>query len=147
MKYLVYSAALLSAMLSLCEAERCKQLDSCVGCTESEPNMNTSSCAWITCGSSENSTCGSIKEEMYESCTVTNNSSMCAVPESRSAEPEEILPEDANKSNEVSPPVFHTGSFIGGGVLVILLQTVGYFVLKHLRGPEGEYQTMEETPQ
>ncbi|KAM5179867.1 CD164 sialomucin-like 2 protein [Mantella aurantiaca] len=146
MKYLLYSAALISALLALSDAEKCKELNSCVSCIETEPNI-TISCMWITCGSLENNTCVSTEERIYESCIVTNSSSMCAVPESRSAEPEEILPEDFPKSNAASPPVFHTGSFIGGGVLVILLQTVGYFVLKRLRGPVGEYQTMEETPQ
>ncbi|XP_069828706.1 CD164 sialomucin-like 2 protein [Dendropsophus ebraccatus] len=69
------------------------------------------------------------------------------IPENRSTEPEQASPGDFPDSNTQSPPVFHTGSFIGGGVLVILLEAVGYIALKHLRGPERDYQTMEETPQ
>ncbi|XP_073526718.1 CD164 sialomucin-like 2 protein [Phyllobates terribilis] len=113
----------------------------------------------------ENSSCVTKKEYLLESCTVSNMSRMCtskqldgagsndeknssvSVPENRSAEPEELSPEGSPESNAKSPPVFHTGSFIGGGVLVILLETVGYVVLKHLRGPDRDYQTMEETPQ
>ncbi|XP_075706681.1 CD164 sialomucin-like 2 protein isoform X4 [Rhinoderma darwinii] len=127
--------------------ERCSQLNSCGTCIE------------------ENSSCVSKKEYEHESCTVTNSSSMCtgkrpyggsgnggenrsaSAPENRSSEPEEVSPEDSPESKTESPPVFHTGSFIGGGILVILLQAVGYLVLKQLRGPERDYQTMEETPQ
>ncbi|XP_075706682.1 CD164 sialomucin-like 2 protein isoform X5 [Rhinoderma darwinii] len=111
--------------------ERCSQLNSCGTCIEGEPSLNIS-CEWVTCGTSENSSCVSKKEYEHESCTVTNSSSMCT---------------DSPESKTESPPVFHTGSFIGGGILVILLQAVGYLVLKQLRGPERDYQTMEETPQ
>ncbi|XP_075706680.1 CD164 sialomucin-like 2 protein isoform X3 [Rhinoderma darwinii] len=128
--------------------ERCSQLNSCGTCIEGEPSLNIS-CEWVTCGTSENSSCVSKKEYEHESCTVTNSSSMCtaSAPENRSSEPEEVSPEDSPESKTESPPVFHTGSFIGGGILVILLQAVGYLVLKQLRGPERDYQTMEETPQ
>ncbi|XP_075706679.1 CD164 sialomucin-like 2 protein isoform X2 [Rhinoderma darwinii] len=164
MKYQLCIAVLLAAALSLCDAERCSQLNSCGTCIEGEPSLNIS-CEWVTCGTSENSSCVSKKEYEHESCTVTNSSSMCtgkrpyggsgnggenrsaSAPENRSSEPEEVSPEDSPESKTESPPVFHTGSFIGGGILVILLQAVGYLVLKQLRGPERDYQTMEETPQ
>ncbi|XP_075054227.1 CD164 sialomucin-like 2 protein isoform X2 [Mixophyes fleayi] len=126
--------------------EGCRQLSSCVSCTEGEPSFNFS-CKWVTCETSENSSCVTSKEQIHESCIVSKNSSMCAVPENRSAEPVEMPSEESPQSNTLSPPVFHAGSFIGGGVLVILLQTIGYFVLRHLQGPERDYQTMEETPQ
>ncbi|XP_073420091.1 CD164 sialomucin-like 2 protein [Dendrobates tinctorius] len=86
------------------------------------------------------------KQREGEGSNDGKNSSV-SVPENRSAEPEDLSPEDSPESNAKSPPVFHTGSFIGGGVLVILLETVGYIVLKHLRGPDRDYQTMEETAQ
>ncbi|XP_063810773.1 CD164 sialomucin-like 2 protein [Pseudophryne corroboree] len=145
MKYLCF-AVLLTAALSLCNAEGCKQLSSCVSCIEDELSLNFS-CKWVTCGASENSSCVTSEEQIHESCLASNRSSMCAGPENRSAEPVELPSDDFPQSKTLSPPVFHVGSFIGGGVLVILLQTLGYFVLKQLRGPERDYQTMEETPQ
>ncbi|XP_056413373.1 CD164 sialomucin-like 2 protein [Hyla sarda] len=164
MKYQLCIAVLLATALSLCEAGDCSQLKSCVTCIESEPSLNIS-CEWVTCGASENSSCVSKKEYTHEFCTVLNRSPMCAgerpneergnalenrstsFPENRLAEPEEVSPEDFPDSATESPPVFHTGSFIGGGVLVILLEAVGYIALRYLRGPESGYQTMEETPQ
>ncbi|XP_071993126.1 CD164 sialomucin-like 2 protein isoform X2 [Engystomops pustulosus] len=159
MKYQLYIAVLLATALSLCYAGSCSHLNSCLTCIEGGHNI---SCEWVTCEASENSSCVAKREYSHESCKVSNNSSMCAsnrpngegadtwknrsesAPENNSAEPDEVSSEDSPESN--TQTVFHTGSFIGGGILVILLEAIGYVVLKHLRGP-GDYQTMEETPQ
>ncbi|KAM3935786.1 CD164 sialomucin-like 2 protein [Leptodactylus fuscus] len=165
MMYQLCVAVLLATALSLSDAGGCSHFNSCVPCVEGGPSLNIS-CEWVTCGASDNKSCVAKKEHEREFCTVANHSSMCAarekpedehgndgenrsvsVPENRSAETVEVFPEDSPESNTESPPVFHTGSFIGGGVLVILLEAVGYIALKHLRGPERDYQSMEETSQ
>ncbi|XP_053310468.1 CD164 sialomucin-like 2 protein [Spea bombifrons] len=142
MKHFTYAILLAIAMLAECEEEGCEQLSSCESCTEglSTPNI---SCEWVTCGS-ENSSCVVRGEEISESCVATNTSGKCKVLDNSSAEPPH---EDGPSTRESSPPVFHTGSFIGGGLLVILMEAIGYFVLKRLHGPERDYQTMEEGTQ
>ncbi|XP_077155700.1 CD164 sialomucin-like 2 protein [Ranitomeya variabilis] len=146
MKYQLCIAGLL-ATLSLCDAGGCSRLNSCETCIEGYPSLNIS-CEWETCGASENSSCINKKEYLHESCTVSNISSMCTSKQhDGEGSNDGKNSSDSPESNAKSPPVFHTGSFIGGGVLVILLETVGYVVLKHLRGPDRDYQTMEEAPQ
>ncbi|XP_053563034.1 CD164 sialomucin-like 2 protein [Bombina bombina] len=133
----------ISSALSLCRAEACSHLGSCISCMEGEPALNIS-CKWITCGPSENSSCISHEKQPEELCRISNTSSMCTVPEKISTE---MSPEDGPEPPASSHPVFHTGSFIGGGLLVIILQVIGYFVLRSLRGTERDYQTMEDASQ
>ncbi|KAM8977421.1 LOW QUALITY PROTEIN: CD164 sialomucin-like 2 protein [Pelodytes ibericus] len=141
MKLLCYAILFATALLAPCKAEGCMHLRTCERCTEGVSTLNIT-CKWVTCEGSENSSCVTSGEETDEFCLVSNEISTC----------EGFLPfllhytslyiPDAPPTNTLSPPVFHTGSFIGGGLLVVLLQAIGYFVLKHLHGPEREYQTM-----
>ncbi|CAH2221666.1 Hypothetical predicted protein [Pelobates cultripes] len=127
------------------KAETCRHLRSCESCTEGVNALNIT-CMWVSCSESENSSCVSTEEFMAESCLVFNTSSKCEDFLSPFIITPLSIPE-VPPSNTLSPPVFHTGSFIGGGLLVIILQAIGYFVLKRLNGPERDYHTMEETAQ
>ncbi|KAE8623929.1 hypothetical protein XENTR_v10005781 [Xenopus tropicalis] len=169
MKQLFY-VAILSSALCLCCAGSCRQLETCVHCTTS--TLNTS-CEWITCRNSANSSCVHHGTELGESCFATNTSSMCAgetlhtkhvehteTEDTAQNEEDSAQPEQHSEHNRLtqeqsddapsadsSHTVFHVGSFIGGGVLVIILQAIGFIVVKRLRGTQSDYQAMEETPQ
>ncbi|OCT92021.1 hypothetical protein XELAEV_18015078mg [Xenopus laevis] len=165
MKKICYVLAILSTALSLCSAGRCRQLETCMSCTTS--TLNTS-CEWITCHKPGNSSCVHHGSELGESCFAINTSSKCAGGTSHTervepTETEDIVqheedqaqpqqhsehnrltqePSDDAPSASSSHTVFHVGSFIGGGVLVIIIQAIGFVVVKRLQGTQSDYQAM-----
>ncbi|XP_032969213.1 CD164 sialomucin-like 2 protein isoform X2 [Rhinolophus ferrumequinum] len=121
----------------------CKQLKLCEHCVEGDRAHNLSGCVWEQCRPEEPGHCVAQAEVVKEGCSVYNNSESCPAHHHPTYEPKTITT-GIPSVPEAHNPGFDGASFIGGIVLVLSLQAVGFFILRFLKAKDSTYQTLEE---
>ncbi|XP_069081147.1 CD164 sialomucin-like 2 protein isoform X2 [Pleurodeles waltl] len=133
--------------------EECKRFESCERCLVGEPERNITGCRWLHC-EQENSTCVPSRETetVKEGCFVDSDTEMCKDSHTHSEdsetlnkEPTPALPLTGNPENP--PPVFSVTSFMGGIILVLIVQAILFFTLRFIKAKDSTYQTLEDQPQ
>ncbi|XP_051948940.1 CD164 sialomucin-like 2 protein isoform X2 [Xyrauchen texanus] len=115
----------------------CSQFASCDSCISGDPTLNLTRCVWLSCNDGNDTRCMSDTED-FGDCSVFNKTGMCQIDSSTS--------DDGGKDNttpEFSQASFDLSSFIGGIILVLVLQGGGFFVMRFLKTKDSSYETID----
>uniref|UniRef100_A0A8C1ULP5 CD164 sialomucin-like 2 n=1 Tax=Cyprinus carpio TaxID=7962 RepID=A0A8C1ULP5_CYPCA len=104
----------------------CSQFDSCNGCINGDSALNLTRCVWQSCND------GKRTHVAYEfkysgGCSVYNETGMYTTPGS---------------GPDFSQASFDLSSFIGGIILVLVLQAGAFFAMRFLKTKDSSYETM-----
>ncbi|XP_031442411.1 CD164 sialomucin-like 2 protein isoform X2 [Clupea harengus] len=108
--------------------EDCSKMDSCDQCVSLSRNLTP--CVWRICDNDNNTGCVSDTED-FQDCNRLNETDMCA----------DAKPAPAPELSQAS---FDLSSFIGGIILVLVLQAGGFFAMRFLKTKDGTYETIEQ---
>ncbi|XP_041932844.1 CD164 sialomucin-like 2 protein isoform X3 [Alosa alosa] len=106
----------------------CKRMDSCDQCVSL--SLNNTGCVWRICDNENNTGCVSDTED-FQGCNRLNETDMCA----------DTKPAPAPEFSQAS---FDLSSFIGGIILVLVLQAGGFFAMRFLKTKDSTYETIEQ---
>ncbi|XP_077051896.1 CD164 sialomucin-like 2 protein isoform X1 [Siphateles boraxobius] len=116
----------------------CSQLDSCDGCISRDPALNLTRCVWQSCNDGNDTRCISDTEDSG-GCSVYNETGMCQT-DGGSA--------DGGGKDSTSPEFsqasFDLSSFIGGIILVLVLQAGAFFAMRFLKTKDSTYETIDQ---
>ncbi|XP_026883280.1 CD164 sialomucin-like 2 protein [Electrophorus electricus] len=114
--------------------EDCSDLDSCDRCTSGDPELNLTRCVWRNCDNDNNTGCISDMDEAG-GCVVFNEKDSCPVIQA-----EDDTPKDEDDTPKAGG--FSMASFIGGIILVLVLQAGAFFAMRFLKTKDSSYETM-----
>ncbi|KAL7830465.1 hypothetical protein SRHO_G00315920 [Serrasalmus rhombeus] len=119
----------------------CSQLSSCDRCTSGDPTLNMTRCIWRSCDNDNNTRCISAMDDSGD-CAVYNDTSSCPIIGG---------PDDSGSDNsssgsapEFSQASFDLSSFIGGIILVLVLQAGAFFAMRFLKTKDSTYETIDQ---
>ncbi|XP_051992620.1 CD164 sialomucin-like 2 protein [Xyrauchen texanus] len=113
----------------------CSQFASCDSCISGDPNLNLTRCVWQSCNNGNDTGCMSDTED-FGDCSAFNETGMC---QSEQNTDKNITD---NTTPEFSQASFDLSSFIGGIILVLVLQAGGFFAMRFLKTKDSSYETM-----
>ncbi|XP_057211353.1 CD164 sialomucin-like 2 protein isoform X3 [Triplophysa rosa] len=118
----------------------CSQFDSCDSCISGDPALNLTRCVWQSCNNGNDTRCMS-DTGYFGDCAVFNETGMCQTDS-----------DDGSKNNttagstpEFSQASFDLSSFIGGIILVLVLQAGAFFAMRFLKTKDSTYETIDQT--
>uniref|UniRef100_A0A671LF07 CD164 molecule, sialomucin n=1 Tax=Sinocyclocheilus anshuiensis TaxID=1608454 RepID=A0A671LF07_9TELE len=106
----------------------CSQFDSCNGCISGDSALNLTRCVW-----QRNDTRCMSDTEDSGGCSVYNETGMCQ------SEQKYTTPGSGPDFSQAS---FDLSSFIGGIILVLVLQAGAFFAMRFLKTKDSSYETM-----
>ncbi|XP_051729727.1 CD164 sialomucin-like 2 protein [Ctenopharyngodon idella] len=115
----------------------CSQFDSCDGCISGDPALNLTRCVWQSCNDGNDTRCMSDIEDSG-GCSVYNVTGMCQNGGSADGGGKD------NTSSEFSQASFDLSSFIGGIILVLVLQAGAFFAMRFLKTKDSTYETIDQ---
>ncbi|XP_048057702.1 CD164 sialomucin-like 2 protein isoform X4 [Megalobrama amblycephala] len=115
----------------------CSQFDSCDGCISGDPALNLTRCVWQSCNDGNDTRCMSDIEDSG-GCSVYNVTGMCQNGGSADGGGKD------NTSPEFSQASFDLSSFIGGIILVLVLQAGAFFAMRFLKTKDSTYETIDQ---
>ncbi|KAK9957636.1 hypothetical protein ABG768_011867 [Culter alburnus] len=115
----------------------CSQFDSCDGCISGDPALNLTQCVWQSCNDGNDTRCMSDIEDSG-GCSVYNVTGMCQNGGSADGGGKD------NTSPEFSQASFDLSSFIGGIILVLVLQAGAFFAMRFLKTKDSTYETIDQ---
>ncbi|XP_037391452.1 CD164 sialomucin-like 2 protein isoform X2 [Pygocentrus nattereri] len=110
----------------------CSQLSSCDRCTSGDPTLNMTRCIWRSCDNDNNTRCISAMDDSGD-CAVYNDTSSCP-----------IIGGPDDSGSEFSQASFDLSSFIGGIILVLVLQAGAFFAMRFLKTKDSTYETIDQ---
>ncbi|XP_051520430.1 CD164 sialomucin-like 2 protein isoform X2 [Myxocyprinus asiaticus] len=116
----------------------CSQFASCDSCISGDPTLNLTRCVWQSCNNGNDTGCMSDTGD-FGDCSVFNETGMCQTDSGSS--------DDGGKDNttpEFSQASFDLSSFIGGIILVLVLQAGGFFAMRFLKTKDSSYETIDQ---
>uniref|UniRef100_A0AAY4BVS5 CD164 sialomucin-like 2 protein n=1 Tax=Denticeps clupeoides TaxID=299321 RepID=A0AAY4BVS5_9TELE len=105
------------------------QLVSCDSCVSGDPAFNLTSCVWRSC---ENDTACVSAADDAQDCSIFNDTAMCPG----------VCGSPLLRPPQFSQASFDLSSFIGGIILVLVLQAGGFFAMRFLKTKDSTYETM-----
>ncbi|KAG5265154.1 hypothetical protein AALO_G00261990 [Alosa alosa] len=118
----------------------CKRMDSCDQCVSL--SLNNTGCVWRICDNENNTGCVSDTED-FQGCNRLNETDMCAGTDIDIDIDIDIDTKPA-PAPEFSQASFDLSSFIGGIILVLVLQAGGFFAMRFLKTKDSTYETIEQ---
>ncbi|XP_031442412.1 CD164 sialomucin-like 2 protein isoform X3 [Clupea harengus] len=115
-------------------------MDSCDQCVSLSRNLTP--CVWRICDNDNNTGCVSDTED-FQDCNRLNETDMCAGTDIDIDIDIDIDAKPA-PAPELSQASFDLSSFIGGIILVLVLQAGGFFAMRFLKTKDGTYETIEQ---
>ncbi|XP_042633006.1 CD164 sialomucin-like 2 protein isoform X2 [Cyprinus carpio] len=108
----------------------CSQFDSCNGCINGDSALNLTRCVWQSCNDGNDTRCMSDTEDSG-GCSVYNETGMC----------QNTTPGSGPDFSQAS---FDLSSFIGGIILVLVLQAGAFFAMRFLKTKDSSYETIDQ---
>ncbi|XP_057211352.1 CD164 sialomucin-like 2 protein isoform X2 [Triplophysa rosa] len=117
----------------------CSQFDSCDSCISGDPALNLTRCVWQSCNNGNDTRCMS-DTGYFGDCAVFNETGMCQNSDDGSKNNT-----TAGSTPEFSQASFDLSSFIGGIILVLVLQAGAFFAMRFLKTKDSTYETIDQT--
>ncbi|XP_028847133.1 CD164 sialomucin-like 2 protein [Denticeps clupeoides] len=119
-------------------ASDCSQLQSCDSCVSGDPAFNLTSCVWRSC---ENDTACVSAADDAQDCSIFNDTAMCPgyLRMMMLLQGSPLL-----RPPQFSQASFDLSSFIGGIILVLVLQAGGFFAMRFLKTKDSTYETIDQ---
>ncbi|XP_073677377.1 CD164 sialomucin-like 2 protein [Garra rufa] len=117
----------------------CSQFDSCNGCISGDPALNLTRCVWQSCNDGNDTRCMSDTED-YGGCSVYNETGMCQTDGGST----DGGGKDSGSGPNFSQASFDLSSFIGGIILVLVLQAGAFFAMRFLKTKDSTYETIDQ---
>ncbi|KAA0710351.1 CD164 sialomucin-like 2 protein [Triplophysa tibetana] len=136
---LLTEVILINSQASDSAIAECSQFDSCDSCISGDPSLNLTRCVWQSCNNGNDTRCMSDTGN-FEDCSVFNETGMC---QSEQNNVKNITYNTtAGSTPEFSQASFDLSSFIGGIILVLVLQAGAFFAMRFLKTKDSTYETM-----
>ncbi|XP_061112412.1 CD164 sialomucin-like 2 protein isoform X2 [Conger conger] len=126
---------ILFGVLETCHCQTtgdCSLADSCDGCIMGDLSINLTGCVWRQCDNDNYTGCVSDSEDTLD-CSVFNDTSICSA--------NDVTPEPTPVYSQAN---FNLSSFIGGVILVLVLQAGAFFAMKFVKSKDSTYETIEQ---
>ncbi|XP_066531947.1 CD164 sialomucin-like 2 protein [Hoplias malabaricus] len=119
----------------------CSQFSSCGSCTSGDPTLNLTRCIWRSCDNDNDTRCISDTEDSGD-CAVYNDTSSCPI----NGGPDDSGSDDSSSGSvpQFSQASFDMASFIGGIILVLVLQAGAFFAMRFLKTKDSTYETIDQ---
>uniref|UniRef100_A0AAR2IYH9 CD164 sialomucin-like 2 protein n=1 Tax=Pygocentrus nattereri TaxID=42514 RepID=A0AAR2IYH9_PYGNA len=120
----------------------CSQLSSCDRCTSGDPTLNMTRCIWRSCDNGERA---HVEKEYYSSSIILDISFSHSLYNDTSSCPSEDPKHThthISHTSYFSQASFDLSSFIGGIILVLVLQAGAFFAMRFLKTKDSTYETM-----
>ncbi|XP_076865078.1 CD164 sialomucin-like 2 protein [Brachyhypopomus gauderio] len=134
----------------------CSELQTCDRCTSGDPQLNLTRCVWTICENNNNTRCIADTDDSG-GCDVYNEKDSCQ----GNTDSEESDTDDTSRTDDDSPRTeddsprtgddspntggFSMSSFIGGIILVLVVQAGAFFAMRFLKTKDSSYETIEQT--
>ncbi|XP_016411430.1 CD164 sialomucin-like 2 protein [Sinocyclocheilus rhinocerous] len=119
----------------------CSQFDSCNGCISGDSALNLTRCVWQSCNDGNDTRCMSDTEDSG-GCSVYNETGMCQTDGgSADGGGKDTTPGSGPGFSQAS---FDLSSFIGGIILVLVLQAGAFFAMRFLKTKDSSYETIDQ---
>ncbi|XP_055075565.2 CD164 sialomucin-like 2 protein isoform X1 [Misgurnus anguillicaudatus] len=118
----------------------CFQFDSCDSCISGDPALNLTRCVWQSCNNGNDTKCMADTEDVGD-CSVFNETGMCQTDSDDGTKDNTA----AGSTPEFSQASFDLSSFIGGIILVLVVQSGAYFAMRFLKTKDSTYETIDQT--
>ncbi|TRY83246.1 hypothetical protein DNTS_032512, partial [Danionella cerebrum] len=122
----------------------CSLFNTCDGCITGDPALNLTRCVWQSCNDGNDTRCMSDTEDSG-GCSVYNETGMCQT-DAGSGDGDTGGKDDTGPDSnpQFSQASFDLSSFIGGIILVLVLQAGGFFAMRFLKTKDSSYETIDQ---
>ncbi|XP_005159829.1 CD164 sialomucin-like 2 protein isoform X1 [Danio rerio] len=117
----------------------CSQFNSCDSCISGDPALNLTRCVWQSCNDGNDTRCMSDTDD-YGGCSVYNETGMCQ----NGGSADSGGTDNTTPGPQFSQASFDLSSFIGGIILVLVLQAGGFFAMRFLKTKDSTYETIDQ---
>ncbi|XP_059366241.1 CD164 sialomucin-like 2 protein [Carassius carassius] len=119
----------------------CSQFNSCNGCINGDSALNLTRCVWQSCNDGNDTIC------MYDTedsggCSVYNETGMCQTDGGSADGGSKDT--TSGSGPDFSQASFDLSSFIGGIILVLVLQAGAFFAIRFLKTKDSSYETIDQ---